>query len=217
MNKRFLGYAGFFVLLVLVFWFFVFRGTDKWKPKLATISYVKPFSFTTQEGGQFTAEDHIGKVTVVEYFFTTCKGICPKMNANMKKIFDEFKDEPAFQVVGITSMPETDTLARLKFYSDSMKLDPKKWILLTGRKDSLYNTARISYLLDDPRNAVSKIEDQFIHTQFFALVDKNGNVRGQIYDGLKQTEIDRLKKDIRSLLKEKQGGAGAPNLFGNPQ
>jgi protein SCO1 len=214
MNKRFLGYAAFFVVLVLVFFYFVFAGTDNWKPKLATISYVKPFSFTTQEGKQFTDQDHLGKVSVVEYFFTTCKGICPRMNVNMRKIYEEFKGEANFQIIGITSMPETDTVGRLKFYSDSVGIDPKKWILLTGRKDSLYETARVSYMLDDPKNSLESIQDQFIHTQFFALVDKNGKVRGQIYDGLKNEEIEWLKRDIRKLLKEKQGGVNAPNLFG---
>jgi protein SCO1/2 len=213
MNKRFLGYAAFFVVLILVFFYFVFAGTDNWKPKLATISSVKPFSFTTQQGKQFTEQDHLGKVSVVEYFFTTCKGLCPRMNVNMRKIYDEFKSEDNFQVIGITSMPETDTVGRLKFFSDSVGLDPKKWILLTGRKDSLYEAARVSYLLDDPKNSVEKLDDQFIHTQLFALVDKNGKVRGQIYDGLKNDEIEMLRRDIRKLLKEKQGGGNAPNLF----
>jgi protein SCO1/2 len=181
--------------------------------KLATISTVKPFTFTTQEGKPFTQHNYQGKVSVVEYFFTTCKGICPKMNANMQKVYGEFKDEPNFQVVGITSMPETDSVARMKVFSDSMKLNPKKWILLTGRKDSLYNAARRSYLLDDPKNAVHKIEDQFIHTQFFALVDKNGDVRRQVYDGLKEEDMKELKKDIRTLLKEKHGKGEATNLF----
>ncbi len=217
MNKRFLGYTAFFVVLVLAFFYFVFAGTDYWKPKLATRGYLKPFSFTTQEGRQFTPEDHLGKVSVVEYFFTTCTGICPRMNTNMKKIYDEFRDEPAFQVVGLTSMPESDSVPRMKRYADSLGLDRFKWILLTGRKDSLYQAARVSYLLDDPNNAVQKLEDQFIHTQFFALVDKNGDIRGQAYDGLKEADIERLKKDIRSLLKEKQGKGGAPNLFGNPK
>ena len=88
--------------------------------------------------------------------------------------------------------------------------------MLTGRKDSLYQIARSAYLLDDPKNNVEKIEDQFIHTQFFALVDKDGKVRGQVYDGLKQTELDRLKKDIKNLLTEKAGSSNFVNgLFGN--
>jgi protein SCO1/2 len=90
----------------------------------------------------------------------------------------------------------------MKFYADSLDIDTGKWMLVTGRKDSLYKMARNSYLLDDPKNNVDKIEDQFIHTQFFALVDKKGNVRGGVYDGLKSDEMKKLSTDIASLLKE---------------
>lgn len=203
MSKKLLGYLLFFVVLVVAFYFFLFRGTDFWKTKLPVISYVKPFHFTTQDGLGFTEKDMLGKVSVVEYFFTTCKGICPKMNANMKTVYEAFKDQPDFMIVAHTCDPERDSAARLKVYADSMKIDTHKWILLTGRKDSLYQAARNSYLLDDPKNNLEKIEEQFIHTQFFALVDRDGKVRGQVYDGLKQAELERLKKDIASLLAEK--------------
>lgn len=216
MSKKILGYLLFFVVLVSVFYYFLFRGTDKWQTKLPVISYVKPFHFTTQDGLSYTDRDMLGKVCVVEYFFTTCKGICPKMNTNMKTIYEAFKDEPNFMIVSHTCNPGTDSAARLKVYADSMKIDTKKWVLLTGRKDSLYQIARSAYLLDDPKNSVEKIEDQFIHTQFFALVDKDGKVRGQVYDGLKQTELDRLKKDIKSLLAEKAGTGNFVNgIFNN--
>jgi len=192
-------------VLVAAFYIFLFKGTDNWKHKLPVISYVKPFHFTTQDGLMFTDKDMLGKVCVVEYFFTTCKGICPRMNANMKTVYEQFKDEPNFMIVAHTCNPGTDSAARLKVYADSMKINTPKWVLLTGRKDSLYQIARSAYLLDDPKNNVEKIEDQFIHTQFFALVDKDGKVRGQVYDGLKQDELDRLKKDITTLLAEKAG------------
>jgi protein SCO1/2 len=76
-----------------------------------------------------------------------------------------------------------------------------------------------SYLLDDPANNVDKLEDQFIHTQFFALVDKSGNVRGGVYDALKQDEMKKLSKDIGGLLKEKAGPNGFVNsvFSNNPQ
>ncbi len=205
MPKKLIGYLVFFVVLVAGFYFFVFKGTDNWKRKLAVISYVKPFQFTTQEGLPFTDKDMIGKVSVVEYFFTTCKGICPKMNTNMKTIFANFKDEPDFEIVSHTCNPETDSAARLKVYADSLGIQSPKWVFLTGRKDSLYQMARNAYLLDDPKNNLEKIEEQFIHTQFFALVDREGNVRGQVYDGLKKEELERLNKDIRTLLAEKKG------------
>ncbi|HSU51935.1 MAG TPA: SCO family protein [Segetibacter sp.] len=216
MRKKLVGYLVFFVILTCVFFYFVFAGTDNWKAKLPTVSYVKPFSFTNQDGKTIDENDLKGKVTVVEYFFTTCKGICPKLNKSLNKIYDEFKDEPDFLILAHTVQPETDSVARLRFYADSMKIDTKKWMLLTGRKDSLYKAARGSYLLDDPANNVEKLEDQFIHTQFLALVDKSGNVRGGVYDALKKDEMEKLRKDIAGLLKEKPGPNGFVNgVFGN--
>ncbi len=211
MRKKILGYGIFFVVLTVGFLYFVFAGTDEWKTKLAVVSYVKPFSFVNQDGAVVTEQNLQGKVAVVEYFFTTCKGICPKMAGSMKKLYSEFKDEPDFLILAHTVEPETDTLARLRFYADSMNIDTKKWVLLTGRKDSLYNAARVSYLLDDPKNNLQKIEDQFIHTQFFALVDKNGQVRGGVYDALKEDEMKKLSEDIKGLLKEKMGPSGFVN------
>lgn len=216
MSKKLIWYIGFFVILVLSFYYFLFRGTDFWKTKLSVISYVKPFQFTNQDGIVFTDKDMLGKITVVEYFFTTCKGICPKMNTNMKKVYEVFKNEQDFLIVSHTCNPGTDSVPVLKHYADSLKVDTKKWVFLTGRKDSLYQQARSSYLLDDPKNSVEKIEDQFIHTQFFALVDRDGKVRGQVYDGLKMEEMERLQNDIRRLLKENSGKGNFMNsIFNN--
>jgi protein SCO1/2 len=216
MSKKFMGYGIFFITLTCLFFYFVFAGTDNWKAKLPTVSYVKPFSFTNQDGKTIDENDLKGKVTVVEYFFTTCKGICPKLNTSLKKIYSEYKDEPDFLILAHTVQPEIDSIARLRFYADSMKIDTKKWILVTGRKDSLYKAARGSYLLDDPANSVEKLDDQFIHTQFLALVDKGGNVRGGVYDALKKDEMEKLSKDIKNLLKEKAGPNGFVNgVFGN--
>jgi protein SCO1/2 len=216
MSKKLLGYLAFFLVLVLSFYFFLFRGNDMWKKKLSIISYVKPFRFTNQDGHPFSDRDMLGKVTVVEYFFTTCKGICPKMNTNMKGVYEEFKSEPDFMILSHTCNPETDSVPVLKRYSDSLKVNNQKWVFVTGRKDSLYQLARTAYLLDDPKNSFEKIQDQFIHTQFFALVDKDGRIRGQIYDGLKKEEIEKLKTDIRTLLAEKSSTGNFVNgIFNN--
>ena len=218
MSRKLLGYLGFFLVLVLAFYYFLFRDNDMWKKKLSVISYVKPFQFTNQNGIPFTDKDLLGKVTVVEYFFTTCKGICPKMNTNMKIIYETFKAEPNFLILSHTCNPETDSVPVLKRYADSLKVDSHIWVFLTGRKDSLYKLARTAYLLDDPKNSFEKIEDQFIHTQFFALVDKDGRVRSQIYDGLKKDELEKLKKDIGILLAEKSSTGNFVNgiFINNP-
>ena len=203
MSKKTGFYLLFFALLLVGFYYFLFKGTDNWKVQLPILSYVQPFHFTNQDGNTFTDKELLNKITVVEYFFTTCKGICPKLNTNMKAIYAIYKNDPDFQIVSHTCNPGTDSVPVLKRYADSLGVNTKIWVFLTGRKDSLYQMARGSYLLDDPKNNVEKIEDQFIHTQFFALIDRNGKVRGKIYDGLKTLEVEQLKQDIAKLLKDK--------------
>ncbi len=75
--------------------------------------------------------------------------------------------------------------------------------------------ARESYLLDNDKNNSGNIADQFIHTQFFALIDKQRRVRG-IYDGLKKDELEKLATDIGELLKEtKENRSGIVSPFSN--
>ena len=176
---------------------------------------VQVFSFFNQEGVSFSNDDIKGKVCVVEYFFTTCPSVCPRMNNNMKKIYEAYKDEPDFLILSHTCNPKQDSVATIKRFADSMQVDGRKWIFLTGRKDSLYNMARFSYGIDDPKNQVADINDDFMHSQFFALVDKQGIVRGQVYDGLKEDELKKLKKDIKSLLEEKAVGKNFSNNMFN--
>jgi protein SCO1 len=89
------------------------------------------------------------------------------------------------------------------------------WFFVTGNKAALYKMARESYIIDNnQRDTAQKISDQFLHTQFFALVDKQRRVRG-IYDGLKTAEVDKLIDDIPGLLKEKAPKATFRNGFSN--
>ncbi|MBL7742605.1 MAG: SCO family protein [Chitinophagaceae bacterium] len=202
MSKKNWTYIGFFVVLVVGFYFALMALVpDLAKKRVPPISYVRPFAFTNQYGEPFTEKNVAGKVYVAEYFFTTCKSICPVMNTNMKKVFDEFKGEKNFLILSHTSTPDIDSVSLLKKYADSMGVNNANWIFLTGRKDSLYQTARISYAIDDPNNNVKNIKDDFLHTQFWALIDKNGDVR-KIYDGLKPSEVKMLISDIKEMLKE---------------
>jgi len=215
MKKKTIIYIGFFVLLFAGFYYGLTLTIPGFGDvKLPVLSYVQPFAFTDQDNQVITQKDLTGKVYVAEYFFTTCKGICPKLNTNMKSLYEAFKNEKDFAILSHTVDPETDTVARMKRYADSLGAKAGHWFFLTGRKDSLYRAARVSYLLDDPKNSDDKIEDQFIHTQFFALVDKSGRVR-KIYDGLKKEELDELEKDIPKLLNEKAGISFANSLFNN--
>ena len=196
MSKKGVFYTVFFVGLVTVFYAIV----SKWIKPNDTISVVQPFAFTNQDGRTVTNKDLEGKVYVAEYFFTTCTGICPKLNNNMRTVYEEFKDQENFLILSHTCQPEIDSPEVLKKYADSMKVNTSRWIFLTGRKDSLYNMARVSYTIDDPVNNLKNIEDDFLHTQFWALVSEEGKVK-KVYDGLKQSEVKAMISEIKKMLK----------------
>lgn len=227
MKNKLWIYLGFFAVLLAVFYFFIFRDYDFTASKLAVLNPIVPeFSFVNQDGKMISQRDTDDKVYVAEYFFTTCKGICPKMNANMRRIFDAYKNEPRFMILSHTCMPEVDSIPLLKAYEEKMikgaliqkddgsfkinetqldstsKTNTTNWQFLTGDKKKLYDMARLGYMIDNGKpDSLQRIEDEFIHTQFFALVDKYRRVRG-VYDGLKEEEIQKLMGDIRGLLKE---------------
>jgi protein SCO1/2 len=123
------------------------------------------------------------------------------MNTNMKKVYDRFKNEKDFLIVSHTCDPERDSAAQLKKYAESLGVNTDHWVFLTGRKDSLYNIARFSYKIDDPANNLKNIDDQFLHSQLWALVNKDGKVE-KVYDGLREKEVNELIGDISKLLKD---------------
>ena len=238
MNKKILIYIGFFALLVLGFWYFLFRDEDLSKSPLAVINTDIPdFSFTNQNGKLITEKDVEDKVYLANYFFTTCKGICPRMNANMRRVYEAYRNEPGFMIISHTSMPETDSVPLLKAYESLMingklvrnadgsyRIIPEKtgiitgssnWNFVTGDKSALYKIARQGYMIDNNKpDSLQNISNQFIHTQFFALIDKQRRLRG-IYDGLKDSEILKLLDDISGLLKEKVDHPRFMNGFSN--
>lgn len=194
LSLGFLGYAGYVIKGE--------RGTFLGKEKLPVLGApghtVQGFSFTDQEGHTRTKEDVNGKIYVAEYFFTTCTGICPKMNANMEKVYAKYKDNPDFLILSHTVDPEHDSVPVLKAYAQKHGADAKNWWFLTGTKKELYALARQGYLVDD---GTYTGEEDFVHTQWFALVDKAGQIRG-LYEGTKKQDVDKLIDDIDRLMEE---------------
>jgi protein SCO1/2 len=202
MSRKTIFYIIFFSFLVVAFYAVLINVIPGFtKSKLPPISYVQPFSFTNQDGKRITDKDVRGKVYLANYFFTTCKTVCPRMNNEVRKVYEHFKGEKFFLILSHTSDPGTDSSARLKKYADSMGVNTPNWIFLTGPKDSLYRQARLSYRIDDPNNNVVNIDDDFLHTQFLALVNKKGEVV-KIYDGLRNADIEQLIKDAQKLIEE---------------
>lgn len=161
------------------------------------------FSFTNQDGINVTESDIAGKVFVAEYFFSTCKSICPIMNQQMQRVQKKFNGNDALKILSFTVDPLIDNPKTLKNYAVAHGYVKGQWHFLTGSKIALYSLARKSFFVLKPAEAenIGDAGSDFIHTNNFVLIDKQRRIRGY-YDGTNFEEIDKLIVDIERLLIE---------------
>ncbi|MEL6969307.1 MAG: SCO family protein [Bacteroidota bacterium] len=162
---------------------------------------ISPFSLTNQEGEVVTAETFKDKIYVVDFFFTICPGICPKMTANMMELQEEFLSDDDVMLLSHSVTPDRDSVPVLKRYAEDKGILSHKWHLVTGTQQAIYKLGRKDYFVEEDLG-LTKEEDEFLHTENFVLVDRNRHIRG-IYNGLNKSSINQLIIDIKTLKKEK--------------
>ena len=152
-------------------------STNKTATDLMKIGLAPKFELTDQNNKKITNQDYAGKVYVVEFFFTTCPSICPRMNKSMIDIQNKFFGNPNFGIASVTINPEHDTPAVLKEHADKLCVKSSNWHLLTGDKDYIYALSNKGFNLYAGQN--SKINGGFEHSGLFALIDKKGFIRSR--------------------------------------
>lgn len=206
-NKSYIGIS--FIVLLFGIWAVPKIVAKFQQSDLHTVGPVPKFELTDQNHKKISNKDYLGKVYVVEFFFSTCPTICPRMNQNMLQLQKEFYGKPDFGLVSITIDPATDTPDHLKKHADLLGVKHYNWHFLTGDKDYIYKLAQSGFNLYVGEN--KNVAGNFEHSGMFALVDKEGNIRCRkdefgnpilYYDGLEQSGIDMLKEDIKKLLEE---------------
>ncbi|HET7361345.1 MAG TPA: SCO family protein [Salinimicrobium sp.] len=166
---------------------------------------IADFKLINQNGDTITQKDYKGKIYVADFFFTTCRTICPIMTGNMLKIQQEIKDDPNIMLLSHTVTPKIDTVEQLKRYALKKGVIDEKWNLVTGDKKQIYELARKSYLAVKTNGDGGKYD--MIHTENFVLVDKERRIRG-FYDGTDPQAVKKLLKDIEILEREYQPEKG---------
>ncbi len=158
---------------------------------------IADFSFIDQDSNIVTNKTFDGKIYIADFFFTTCPTICPKMNAQLLRVYEKFKDYPNFKILSHTIDPVHDTVAVLRHFAKRLGVSSKVWHFVTGDQDKIYEIGQTSYM-------VTAMEDKtapggFLHNGALILVDPERRVRG-IYDGTKPEDVDRLMNDIPILM-----------------
>ncbi len=166
--------------------------------KLHTIS---DFSFTNQDGEEVTKEFLDDRIAVINWFFTACQGICPKIMGNVHETFDAFPHDSGIVFLSHSVTPEMDTPAVLRAYANEREIKTLRWQLVTGDRETIYKKARDSYFADQEAGVREK--NGIMHTENVILVDPEGHIRG-VYNGTLRMDMKRLIADIRVLKKERQ-------------
>lgn len=179
---------------------------------------VPDFQFVNQNGDTISNKDYLGKVYVVEFFFTTCPSICPVMSKNLVEVEKELGENEDFGIVSISIDPEYDTPEVLKEYAENYEIDNPNWNFLTGDREDIYTLANKGFGIF--ANADETVPGGFAHSGLFALIDREGYVRSRIdkfgnpiiyykgsiergvsvLEGEEEPQIDILIEDLKKLL-----------------
>lgn len=176
-------------------------------PGDTTYFTVPPFTFTDQNGHVVSDRNFEGKILVVDFFFTRCTSICPKMTAHMQGLQLELNDpnkRDSYKDVVLLSHsvdPEHDTPEVLRTYARQHQADTTRWHFLTGDPKAIYRQGNTGYLLTALEDSLDP--EGFVHSERFVLVDKRRHIRGQ-YDGTSRADVGRLTTDLKMLVAEER-------------
>lgn len=176
---------------------------------------VPDFLMRNQDSLYISNEDFLGKVYVVEFFFTRCPSICPVMNKNMKRLDMAFGLRDDFGIASFSIDPEHDTPTVLKKYASLFEIQSPNWHFLTGEKPKIFDLANTGFNIFASINP--EVAGGFEHQGFFALIDKEGFLRSRVDDfgnpivyylGIEEENpivlsgTEMLLEDVEKLLKE---------------
>ncbi|MFA0960544.1 SCO family protein [Roseivirga sp. BDSF3-8] len=158
---------------------------------------IPPFSLVNEKGEPVTEEELEGTLTIVDFIFTTCPSICPKMSDAMVRVQESLKNDANVQIISISVNPEYDTPEVLQSYADRFGAIDGKWQFLTGDQNDIYNLARCGFLL--PVEDGGEVVEDFVHSPMFVLVDSQRRIRGY-YNGLDPEKLETLVTEAKVLL-----------------
>jgi protein SCO1/2 len=163
------------------------------------LTQLSSFNFVNQDGRKLNSNDWNNKILVVDFFFTHCPSICPKMTKSLSKVSENFKNDTLIQLASFTVDPESDSSAQLKKYAARFDIDTKHWNFITGEKKDIYKLARNGFAIVATDGDGGP--DDFIHSDKIILTDSKKNIRGY-YEGTNADEIKKLITDIKKLENE---------------
>ena len=159
---------------------------------------IPEFRFIDQDSNWITNETFENEAYIVDFFFTSCPSICPKVKKQMLRMYDKYEAEQRISFVSHSIDTKRDSVPRLKLYSTNLGVATSKWHFVTGDKDHIYDMADEYF--------VSALEDPgapggFDHSGRVILVDPKRHIRA-FCDGTDPASVDQFMLDVDKLLRE---------------
>ena len=98
-------------------------------------------TWTDQNGKEVVWSKSQGTSRVVALGYATCKGICPRIIADMQRIEKALDPKSATRFTFITLDPKNDKEPEMKALAENHQLDTTRWDLLRGSEDDLLEMA----------------------------------------------------------------------------
>jgi protein SCO1/2 len=181
-------------ILVFVFVFLCMAKISYAAEPLPILYQAPSFELTNQNGTNFSSKTLNGKVWIADFKFTSCPHECPLMMSAMKSVQRKLSGTPGVEFVSFTTDPKNDTPKVLKSFMKKFKADEKNWNFLTGNKTEIVRISKEGFKFAADEKNVS-------HSERFALVDKNGQIRAY-YESQSKESLDKLVQDAEKLVKQ---------------
>jgi protein SCO1/2 len=158
---------------------------------LPVLGEVPEFNFIERNGMTFGSENMKGKINIINFFFTTCQGPCPIMNARVAELYKKYSSTDKVRFISISVDPKRDSLAALREYADDYGVIDQRWLFLRGDLKEVHRVSEQGFMLagDFPT----------IHSTKLILVDQKNRIRGY-YDSFDEESLRLLTIHVRELL-----------------
>lgn len=186
-------YIGIIFSLLLSFvGLFVIKLANDSRSSLMSFAEVPQFEFEERDGSTFGKNNMLGKINIVNFFFTNCKGPCPYMNSKVAELYTKYATSDKVQFVSISVDPDRDSLSVLREYANSYGVKDKRWVFLRGALNKVHDLSEKGFLLAG--------EFPNLHSIKLILVDAKGVVRGY-YSSYNEESLKILTTHVRELIR----------------
>lgn len=164
------------------------------------VTQAPAFALVDETGRPFTSAELADQVYVVQFFFTSCATVCPRLSDWMSRIQDRVASHgDAVRLVSITVDPERDTPEKLGIYAKGYGAIPGRWKFLTGEPEQIERVVVDGFFqVIERREGDDGDLVDIVHSERFVLVDGQGRVRG--YYSADPEGVDDLVHDLELLI-----------------